>query len=481
MIKKLHIEFILLLIIFLLAFAVRIYKIDNPVADWHSWRQADTSAVSRNFLKYGFNPLHPRFDDLSNIPSGKENPSGYRMVEFPVYNILQAKLAQVFPQKTLEWWGRMISILFSLGSMAFLYLLTLKYLGGSTALLTIFFFAFLPYSVFYSRVILPEPMMIFTSLGMIYFFDKWVEKESSLILYLSSLIFAWLSLLLKPYTGFLFLPLAYLALNKWGTSSFKKLSLYFYFLFSLIPFLLWRLWISQYPEGIPAFTWLLNEGDIRFKGAFFRWLFAERLGKLILGYWGLILFTVGILVKGGNKKSWFFHWWLLAILIYFTVFAGGNVRHDYYQVMAIPVICVFLAKGSSFLLFEAGQLFNRPLSYLLLAVCCLFLIAFSWYEVRGYYNINHPEIVEAGKVADRLLPQNSKVIAPYNGDTAFLYQVNRQGWPVVTDSVDYLISKGATAYVSVNLQDEVTKSVVKKYKTLISEKNYVIVDLSMKR
>jgi len=43
-----------------LAFFLRTYRIENPLADWHSWRQADTSSVSRNFLKYGFDLLHPR-------------------------------------------------------------------------------------------------------------------------------------------------------------------------------------------------------------------------------------------------------------------------------------------------------------------------------------------------------------------------------------------------------------------------------------
>ncbi len=78
-----------LLLIVILAFSVRLYCIDFPLADWHSWRQADTSAVSRNFVKSGFDILHPQFDDLSNVPSGKENPQGYRFVEFPFYNILQ--------------------------------------------------------------------------------------------------------------------------------------------------------------------------------------------------------------------------------------------------------------------------------------------------------------------------------------------------------------------------------------------------------
>ena len=44
---------IILMVFLILGFAVRLYKLNNPVADWHSWRQADTSSVSRNFVSGG--------------------------------------------------------------------------------------------------------------------------------------------------------------------------------------------------------------------------------------------------------------------------------------------------------------------------------------------------------------------------------------------------------------------------------------------
>ena len=62
--------------IVVLALVLRLYKIDNPVADWHSWRQADTASVTRVFAKDGINLFLPRFQDLSSIPSGQTNPPG---------------------------------------------------------------------------------------------------------------------------------------------------------------------------------------------------------------------------------------------------------------------------------------------------------------------------------------------------------------------------------------------------------------------
>jgi len=63
MIKKYFILFIILVA----ALMVRLYKIDSPIADWHSWRQADTASVTRVFAQEGVNLLIPRYQDISFV------------------------------------------------------------------------------------------------------------------------------------------------------------------------------------------------------------------------------------------------------------------------------------------------------------------------------------------------------------------------------------------------------------------------------
>ena len=106
-------EIFILILILATGFLVRLYKFQSPVADWHAWRQADTSAVSKFFVKDGFDILHPKFYDLSNVPSGvHENPQGYRFVEFPFYNIAQALPYRLIGILTFEEWGRLVTIFF---------------------------------------------------------------------------------------------------------------------------------------------------------------------------------------------------------------------------------------------------------------------------------------------------------------------------------------------------------------------------------
>ena len=121
------VELFLLAIILLIAFAVRLYKIDRPIADWHSWRQADTSAVARNFIKEGFNPFIPRYDDMSSQANGLDNPERYRFVEFPIYNSL---IAAVWSQTGVnETYARLVTVFITLGSIIFLYLLVRHFSG----------------------------------------------------------------------------------------------------------------------------------------------------------------------------------------------------------------------------------------------------------------------------------------------------------------------------------------------------------------
>src|SRR6266446_1174076 len=124
-----RVEVILLLLIFLGAFAVRLYKLNSPLLDWHSWRQSDTSAVSRHFAENGYDLLHPSMDNISNVQSGKENPKGYFFVEFPIYNAMQAGLYQTFDRLSIEAWGRLVSIFSSLIVMVFIYLLVKRNAG----------------------------------------------------------------------------------------------------------------------------------------------------------------------------------------------------------------------------------------------------------------------------------------------------------------------------------------------------------------
>ena len=481
--KKILIPLLLVLII-LLSFGLRLYKINSPLADHHSWRQSDTAAVARNFIKEGFDFFHPRIDNMAPLStSSNGNKERLFMVEPPIYQTIILPFYKIFGVK--ESLARLVSIIFSLGAIVFLYLLVSKLTNKWIGLLSAFFMGVLPYSIFYSRTILPESLILFTSIGMFYYFYRWIREER-----ISLGIIAWIlvsvSLLLKVFPWFLLLPLAYLLYQRWGFAFIKKKKIWIFFILAVIPFILWRIWISQFPDGIPPFAWLFNQEGIRFRPAFFRWIFAERIGKLILGYWGLPLLVLGLILKPFKKEGYFFHFWLVAFLIYVTVFASGNVTHDYYQIHFIPIAAIFLAKGSWWLLTATKKYFSRLLCYLSLTVCVLFMIGFSWFEVRGFYLIQGG-VDLAGRAVDELTSEDALVLTGDSNDVTLLYNTNRHGWtgghvsyfPNTMGTIQKVREMGGTVYVTTKLDknSDFGREMLQAYRVIKETDQYIIFSL----
>jgi hypothetical protein len=480
---------------------LRFYQLTTPLADWHSFRQADTASVAREFVKNGIDLMRPRYHDFSNIQSGKDNLEGYRMVEFPLIQGLVAAtyspLINIIPTLELHVWYRLINIIFSTISLILLIKIGSHLFNQQIGLIAGLVFALLPYNIFYSRAILPEVAMVAFSLSALYLSLLSLRSNKGGVLYALALVSA-IALLIKPVAVFFLLPSLYIAILDL-LSRPRRIGHYLLVaLIAVVPLFLWRQWIQNFPEGIPASDWLLNGNGIRLRPAWFRWLFYERLTKLILGYFGLIplLFGISVFFKPKPPSSTFHHlkskiyslfkpkilptieispklftaFWLLGGFLYLIVFATGNVQHDYYQIPQIPALSLILALG----IWHLWQSKSPFLKVLLLVTCSMSLI-FSWQTIKTYYHINHWAIVRAGKVADQLLPQDATVIAPYMGDTAFLYQTNRKGWPIGHDIEDK-IAKGATHYISVNYDDE-ARNLESRYKTISKTEEYIILNL----
>ncbi len=436
-------QYFILGILVLAGFAVRLYKISNPIADWHSWRQADTSAVTRNWVKSGVNILTPRYDDFSDVSgNGLFNPQGYRFTEFPLFNLLHYSLFSLLSSHfSLELVGRLTSILATLVSAVLLFLLVRRHSTPGVAWLATAIFLFLPYNIYFTRVVLPDPLMVTLVLAAL------LAQSSSRPL---TWIFGSLAVLVKPTAIFFLLPL---------------LKDFWLFVSLLAPFGLWRIWEHRFPEGIPASLWLLNGNGIRFRPAWFRWLFGERLGDMILGQWGVFPFLLGLF----QANSYFLSW-AAGALLYLAVFATGNIQHDYYQIPLIPIVSVLVALGA---IHFSTTLAKKAV----IAFCLLLMIGLAWYDLKGDYQVNNWSIIHAGLAADKLLPKDAIVVAPYNGDTAFLYQTNRRGFPNLSLPIKDLRDRfNAQYYISVNYDDQ-TNAIMKKYTVLEQTPEYVIVEL----
>ncbi len=427
-------DFFILFFILIIALLFRLYKINIPLADLHSWRQADTAAVARNYVKNGFDLFHPKYDDLSNVQSGIDNPQGYRMVEFPIYNAIFAYFYKLMPIFSLEVWGRLTTAIFSLIIIAIIYYLLFKESSRLSAMFGAFVYAVFPFFVFFSRVILPETSALaFSMIAIFFFYLNSNRKETnfiSFIYYLFSIVFFALSLLIKPTLIFYLLPIIVLFYRKYKLNLIKKLDFYLYFIITLLPLIYWRFYIKNFPEGIPYSDWLftsVNTGQglrsILFRPSFFRWIFFERINNLILGGYLTLFFVLGIIAK---QKKYLLISFVFSALAYIFVFQGGNLQHEYYQILILPVFAMMIGLGVNFV-FNHKREFISPI---IVSILVFFLFGlsfyFSYFKVRDYY-VYSQELIQEANIISSLTDPEDKIVADRTGDTTLLYLANRRG------------------------------------------------------
>jgi hypothetical protein len=471
-------DYFILTAILFIALLFRLYRIDAPLGDFHSWRQADTAAVARNFERNGINLLKPQYDDLSNLQSGIDNPQGYRFVEFPIYNAIIAAAHSLLPVFSLETWGRLIASLFSLICIASIYYLTRSEVSRVAAIFASLTYAIMPFFVYFSRVILPETPAISTAIAAIALLHMFIMEAQTgkkiLLLLASSIVFA-LSLLIKPTTIFYGLPIFLLFLRTYKFGIPKKIHVIFYFILAAIPLLAWRYYITNFPEGIPASDWLISrvntyEGqkEIFMRPAFFRWIFFERLNNLILGGYLTALFVLGLLRK---HRSFFLISIPVASFIYIFTFQGGNVQHAYYQTIAFPGIAIAVGMGAAALI-ESSVFLNPIVNTFAVLILFAFSFLFSYYQVKDYYQVPQ-DLLQMANIIKTFSRQEDKVVADRMGDTTLLYLSDRKGSPLLYREPEEFKAMGYK-YVLADKAEIIEKLKLKSYAVLFENSQFAL-------
>ena len=88
-----------------LFFLVRLFGItDPPLEAMHSWRQALTNMIARNFLEVSPNIFFPRIDTAGDL-------TGIIGSEFPLLSYLVFLVSEIFGYE--HWYGRLINLIIS--------------------------------------------------------------------------------------------------------------------------------------------------------------------------------------------------------------------------------------------------------------------------------------------------------------------------------------------------------------------------------
>ncbi len=411
-------------LIVVLALAVRLVAVNAPYTSVHWIKQLQIAPIAQNLYEDGYNILWPETDYSAD-------QRGYIEIEFQLVTFLTALLYPIFGMH--EWVGRAVTIAFSLGSMVLLYALLRRYLGDRPAVFGLLFFAFAPSNWYFSRVLMSEPLMIFFSVALVYYFSLWlgvpggqVSRNPGRYLVLAVLCGA-LAFLVKLPTLMLVFPLVFIAHQRYGWGLFKQPLLYLFALLTVLPAVAYY-YHARVNIGAHYFTvgvgfgggmWGSVEHFLR-PGNYS--LMLNRLLKDHLTAVGIVLLPLGFLAYGNGRFRWnLFHVWLGAVLLYFVAVSGGNLRQTYYQLPLLIPAAGLIGIGWDRVSRMAGL--SRLAVPTLVAV---FLTLAAW-GVQPFYE-EHEPIIEAAAQLDVLDASKQQRVIIFPPGYGCLYYFERPGW-----------------------------------------------------
>lgn len=325
---------------------VRIHRIDDPPIGYHSMKEVHYLSIARGYLENG-DFLHKRV-----LYSGMSDGPGYieGLPQFQFLPLIYFGLWKLFGVKL--WIARLVVILFSLAGILMTFLVAKRLTGRKEIpLLAAFFMAILPVSIFFGRNIQPDTPALFFLLLLTWFYLMWLEGFRRRYLFLFSLM-AFVTAMVKGTFLIMLVPLVFLF--PFGSMKDRKMRIKVFrqalwFLSGIFLIAAWLAFtrITQTSEGsiFPIKRLFLPE-------AFTITYWKIRL-PIVWKYIGenytyiyFFVFAVGLagsFLETRERMSRYILGSFFAVIIYFVLISDFAIRHSYYQIPFLPMVCFGIA------------------------------------------------------------------------------------------------------------------------------------------
>ena len=214
-----------------LGFMARATTYQSPLFDFHSWRQADTATIARNFATEYFNPLYPQIDARGSQVNGFVE-TGFEIHAFAV--AILSNVVGFSPEL-----GRLLSAaLFPLAALLLFRFVRARY-GDDAALIAIILWAFgLPLTLYIDRAFMNESMLALLTLLCLRSAQKYCDGATSLDV--AAMVAATtLIAIVKPTYLIVWAPLTGLFVERFGARAFLRWELWTTGILSVAAGLLW--------------------------------------------------------------------------------------------------------------------------------------------------------------------------------------------------------------------------------------------------
>ncbi len=443
-----------------LGLALRLKGIHDPILDHPGWRQGDTAAIARNFATLDLNPFHPQADYDGPPPN-------YVELELQIVPFLSALLYKLFGVH--EIFGRLISIGFSLGTVAVLGYFARWMFGSPIAgIVAALAYAIYPGSTYYGRTFTPDTTMAFFLTAAVFASARWIADDEACFgagFWGAALLTA-AALLAKPVAVVGLVPIAAMLVARQGWSTtLRAPQTYAFFALALAPYVLYDAYVRRIAEWhwasgittlhvVPALAASFTSlGRFGAKLGEFK-LVLGMLKSTMLGPVGATLFVAALvasLVWRVRSQSNALLWaWLAAALAYAYVVVTVE-RVDYYLYPFLPLAALWTG--------GFGMALNRALSpssrrYLAIAGVAIALIAlYTGHRAVAPYYAYSKQVYRNAVALNATLPPDSLVVMGHY-DPSVLYYIHRKGWeedPYLWTPFDEesAIAKGARSFIAI--------------------------------
>ncbi len=308
----------------------------------HGWRQCQTAMVARNFVRDGLNPLVARVDYMGD---------GQMQLELPLYPYLVAACYQMFGVREIS--GRVVALLFGMGSAAALFALGRMLWSPRAGLVAAAVFSWTPLNVFFNRAFMPDSTTICLSLWATCGLLRYLRSGASWALLLGAAA-ALLTLAGKPPIGVVMgPPWAAALLAARGGRWWRDARLNAAVLMMAAGVAGWMkyqgyvnnhlgddLGISFTNAGVfnqRLVEWYFGRAEQWTDPAVYRRILSR--GPDWLGHWAFVAAALtGLLWPSRDRAAWLLRAWLLGGAAYLLVFLNVNLVHNYYQMPLIPIL-----------------------------------------------------------------------------------------------------------------------------------------------
>jgi 4-amino-4-deoxy-L-arabinose transferase-like glycosyltransferase len=426
-----YVHLLFIAFLFLGAFGLRLYRINDPPLNFHATRQYRSLLIARDYYYRQTTAVPVWQKQIAQINRERQG-----VLEPPVMEMLAAAGYRLAGGERL-WVPKLLSTLFWLIGAGCLYQIARKLANSRAALFSVACYLFLPFAVAASRSFQPDPMMVTLLLASLLAMLRYNEEPSPGRLAVVT-GFSAVAILIKPLSLFAVCAVFIsLTLQREGLrKTITNRALFVYLSLIFLPVLLFYIFYGLFvigdlrPQAQASFL-----PQLWFDSFFWRgWL--DNIQQVV-GYPALVVALLGVLLfQPGRARAAVIGLWS-GYALFCLVFNYHIATHDYYHLQLVPIVALSLGPVAA-LIYERLHTINKAWPWRMVLWSILLLALLLSLDIsRGLLlNPGFEQQVETAETIGDLVSHSANTIylaSDYGASLQYHGELAGRPWPLVSD------------------------------------------------